>query len=105
MAFCGGSTSCLNKKKHLVERAGWFDLVEPSTGQDHRYYTVPRFSRDGDIDGTLYITDSDDNPNVFKLNRNDDDLWLNNNWTKPANKWNPKDEFVFRLRNCGFSVR
>ena len=44
-------------------------------------------------------TDSDGNPNVFKLERNDDGLWLNDNWAKPDNEWNPDNKFVFRLRN------
>ena len=43
--------------------------------------------------------DSDGNPNVFNLERNDDGLWLNNNWAKPDNTWNPDNKFVFRLRN------
>jgi len=40
------------------------------------------------------------NPNVFKLNRDGDDLWLNNNWANPENQWNPNNEFVFRARKC-----
>lgn len=43
--------------------------------------------------------DSDGNPNVFNLERNDDGLWMNNNWAKPDNTWNPDNKFVFRLRN------
>ena len=45
-------------------------------------------------------TDSDGNPNVFNLERNEDGLWLNNNWAKPDNTWNPDNKFAFRLRNC-----
>lgn len=50
------------------------------------------------LDGVLYISDPDGNPNVFKLERNEDGLWLNNNWARPDNKWNPNNQFVFRLR-------
>jgi len=65
------------------------------------------------MDGVPYTTDSDGNPSVFNVERNDDDLWLNNNIAHPTNKWNPKNEFVFRLRKyspfraikCGFSFR
>ena len=65
------------------------------------------------MDGVPYITDSDGNPSVFNVERNDDDLWLNNNIAHPTNKWNPKNEFVFRLRKYspfrvtkrGFSFR
>lgn len=54
---------------------------------------------DGVIDDASHNTDSDGNPNVFKLERNDDGLWLNDNWAKPDNEWNPNNKFVFRLRN------
>ena len=43
-------------------------------------------------------SDPDGNPNVFKLNRDGDDLWLNNNWANPENQWNSNNEFVFRTR-------
>ena len=43
--------------------------------------------------------DSDGNPNVFNVNRNEDGKeWLNNNWANPTNKWNLDNEFVFHLR-------
>lgn len=44
------------------------------------------------------IADSDGNPNVFNLERNDDGLWLYVGWAGPDREWNPDDEFVFRLR-------
>src|ERR1700733_14301561 len=63
------------------------------------------------FDGVAYITDSDGNPNVFNVERDEDGLWLNNNFAKPTNKWNPENKFLFRLRKyflsaligCGFS--
>ena len=54
---------------------------------------------DSVTDDVPHNTDSDGNPNVFALERNDDGLWLNDNWAKPDNEWNPDSEFVFRLRN------
>lgn len=39
--------------------------------------------------------DSDGNPNVFNVNRNDDGLWLNANNGRPDNEWNPENRFVF----------
>jgi hypothetical protein len=62
------------------------------------------------LDGALYNSDPDGNPNVFKLERNDDGSWLNNNLAKPDNEWNPNNQFVFSLRKsflsaliwCGF---
>ena len=53
---------------------------------------------DSGIDGASYNTDSDGNLNVFNLNRNDDGVWLDNNWAKPDNRWNPDNELVFRFR-------
>lgn len=58
------------------------------------------YSKGGGLEGTRHITDSDGNPNVFNVNRNDDGKpWLNTNWTKPDNEWNLDNELVFRLRN------
>ena len=54
---------------------------------------------DGVTDGVPHNTDSDGNQNVFNLESNDDGLWLNDNWAKPDNEWNPNNKFVFRLRN------
>ena len=49
-------------------------------------------------DGAAYKTDRDGNPDVFKLKHDENGLWLNDNWTKPENRWNPDNEFVFALR-------
>ncbi len=51
------------------------------------------------------ITDRDGNPNVFKLERNEDGLWLNDNWTNPDNRWNPDNGFVFVSRKSLHSKR
>ena len=51
------------------------------------------------MEGIVHITDSDGNPNVFELKRNDNGKrWLNANWTNPDDKWNLDNEVVFRLR-------
>ena len=55
-------------------------------------------------DGAAYKTDRNGNPNVFNLKRNEDGLWLEDNWAKPENRWNPDNEFVFRLRKCFLSA-
>lgn len=59
---------------------------------------------DSVTDDVPHNTDSDGNPNVFKLERNDDGLWLNDNWAKSDNEWNPDNKFVFRLRNYFLSA-
>ena len=50
------------------------------------------------MDGTTYITDRDDNPNVFNLNADDARLKLNTNNAKPTNRWNHNNRFVFLSR-------
>mgnify|MGYP001570051067 CR=1 FL=1 len=51
------------------------------------------------MDGATHNPDADGNPNVFELERNDDGkLWLNNDWTKPDNRWNLDNRLSFRLR-------
>ena len=50
------------------------------------------------MDGRLYETDADGNPNVFNVERNSDGSWLNNDWTNSDNHWNADNEIVFRLR-------
>jgi hypothetical protein len=37
-------------------------------------------------------------PNVFGLDRDGDGLWLDRNWADPEVRWDPYNEFVFRLR-------
>jgi hypothetical protein len=47
----------------------------------------------------MHITDSDGNPHVFNVKRNDDGKsWLNTDWNDPDNQWNLDNEVVFRLR-------
>ena len=55
-------------------------------------------------DGIADTTDRNDNPNVFNLNWNGEQLNLNGNNAKPDNRWNADNEFVFRFRNCVLSV-
>ena len=55
------------------------------------------YSTDGGIDGLSYITDSDGNLNVFNVERDDNDQWLNTNWFNPRNTWNDDNHFVFVL--------
>src|SRR3989344_5446388 len=92
------------KRNNLVRYAGGFLI--PHTIQPNLFIETG-----SGADGMAYRTDRDGNPNVFNLERNEDGLWLNDNWTNPTNKWNPDNEFVFRLRKyvlsalteCGFS--
>ena len=47
--------------------------------------------------GMKQITDSGGDPDVFKLVRRDDGLWLDDRWAIPGLEWSPNDKFVFRL--------
>ena len=49
--------------------------------------------------GALYITDSVGNPNVFNVNHDDDDQWLNANNGHADNFWNADNRFAFVPRN------
>ncbi len=62
------------------------------------------YSKDGGIEDVLYITDSDGDPNVFNVNRNDSELWLNANHAHSGNLWNPDNLWAFcPPRNCFLS--
>ena len=45
--------------------------------------------------GALYISGSDGNLNIFKVEHDDNDLWLNGNNGNPDNFWGGHDRFVF----------
>jgi hypothetical protein len=42
-------------------------------------------------------TDRNGNPNVFKLKRNENGLWLNGNFADPGHGWYPRVGLVFSL--------
>lgn len=45
--------------------------------------------------GIMHITDSDGNPKLFNVERNDDGKrWLNSNWGNADNEWNPEHVFL-----------
>ncbi len=89
------------KRKNLVWRAGRFTIANKiQLGLLNSQTVVIR--RAVAQDGASYNTDSDGNPNVFNLERNSDGLWLNDNWAKPTNRWNPNNSFVFRPESISF---
>lgn len=45
----------------------------------------------------LIRTDSDGNRNIFNVEHDNDELWLNWNNGNPDNVWNPDNRFVFVL--------
>ena len=60
------------------------------------------YSKGSGIDGALYATDSNGNPNVLNANRNDDGQWVNTYWDNPDNQWNDNGAFVFPLSESLF---
>ena len=46
----------------------------------------------------IHFRDSNGYPNVFNVEHDDDDLWLNANYANPDNVWNGDNRFVFRSR-------
>lgn len=60
----------------------------------------------GGIGSLLYITDSNGNPNVFNVEHNSDEHWLNANNGNADNFWNPDNVWVFgRRKSIYFSPR
>ena len=47
------------------------------------------------MEGALHITDSNGNPNVLGINRNDKGRWLNAYNGNADNRWNRESGFVF----------
>lgn len=59
--------------------------------------------KDQPLDEWLYIgmkqiADSFGYPDVFRLDRRENGLWLDGVWARPDDKWNPENAFVFSLR-------
>jgi hypothetical protein len=55
--------------------------------------------------GHVHITDSNGNPSVFNVKRNDDGKrWLNANYANPENRWNLDNVIVVVLRNSLHSL-
>lgn len=84
----------------IVERAKVFSLGKVPA-------EVAPYLRMADTDqplGDLYFTamepiaDSDGDPNVFELERDEDGSWLRGDWADPDDQWRPRDQFVFALR-------
>lgn len=62
-------------------------------------FEIVQASRGSDTGGISHTIASDGNAMVFKLNRNGSELWLNDNYANPQNRWNLDNRIVFRLRN------
>ena len=54
-------------------------------------------STGGVPDGCAYVTDSDDYPNAFKVEHDDNGRWLNSNDAKPNDHWDPGNLDIARV--------
>ena len=108
VALCLVSTSPLSAQVQPPEVewartfgwAGQFDAGRSVQQTKDGGYIVAGYTSSGAGGSDVYLvkTDANGNPNVFKLNRNEDKFWLNDNWANPDREWNLENEFVFRLR-------
>ena len=74
------------------------ELCPPDTGPNYRLKYKDQPLGEYVSIGMKQITDSGGNPSGFNLSRDDGGLWLDDDWAKPSNTWNPGSEFVFRFR-------
>lgn len=67
----------------------------------NRGYDTAHFehSRGSAIGGASHATDQGGDLNVFSVEHNEDELWLNDNNGQPDNQWNSDNRFVFVRRN------
>ncbi len=72
---------------------GHYDAEDRGTPADSP--EIAQASRDGDMDGILYISDGD--PNLLNANRNDNGRWLNAYYDRPDNRWNRNNGFAFAV--------
>jgi hypothetical protein len=84
----------------LYEKAEYFglDLCPPEIGPELRFKYKDQPLNEWKYIAMKPITDSDDDPYVFKLGRNDGGLWLDSYWAYPDRYWDLDDEMVFCLR-------
>ncbi len=74
------------------------ELCPPEVGPRYRLAYTDQPMNEWLLIGMKQIVVRDGNPDVFKLVRGVDGLWLNGSWAKPDFRWNADDEFVFRAR-------
>ncbi|MDO8569521.1 MAG: hypothetical protein Q7R89_01945, partial [bacterium] len=74
------------------------ELCPADTGPNYRLKYQNQPLNEWIYMGMKQITDSVGRPDVFRLGRFDDGLWLHDDWAEPVSEWRPHDEFVFRLR-------
>jgi hypothetical protein len=95
LGFPKGATT-----KEIYERAEelGLELCPAEVGPQYRLKYANQPMNEWLRIGMKQIVGRDGRPDVFRLARFGDGLWLNGRWTKPDSGWDPDDEFAFRLR-------
>ena len=73
------------------------ELCPAETGLNLRLKYTNQPMNEWFVIGMKQITDRHGNPYVFDLARNEHGLWLHGHWAEPEYRWNPDNQFVFRL--------
>jgi len=74
------------------------DLCPAEVGPHYRLKYQDQHMNEWIYIGVRPIIGSNGDPCVFHLNRNDDGLWLDDDWAPPYSEWDLGNEFVFCVR-------
>jgi hypothetical protein len=94
LGFENGATT--NEIYKRAEELG-LELCPAEVGPQLRLQYVNQPMNEWVFIGMKQIPARDGDPFVFDLERNEDGLWLNNNWADPEGGWSPGSEFIFYL--------
>lgn len=74
------------------------ELCPPEVGPQYRLQYTNQPMGEWFFIAMKQISDPDGGPSVFNLRHGDDGVWLYYHWAEPDDRWNPDNQFVFRLR-------
>lgn len=97
LGFPKGKNPTTDQIYQRIEELG-LELCPAETGPRYRLQYENQPLGEWVYIGMKQITDSRDDPFVFRVERLGDGLWLRSIWARPGHAWFPGDEFLFRLR-------
>lgn len=98
VADLGFKTSATTDQIYERAQALGLELCPPDTGPNYRLKYKDQPLNEWVRIGMKQITDPGGYPSVFRLGRDDDGLWLDDDWAGPGSTWDPGRGFVFRFR-------
>ena len=98
VADLGFKTSATTDQIYERAQTLGLELCPPDTGPNYRLKYKDQPLNEWVRIGMKQIADSGGDPDVFRLGRSGDGLWLDSRWALPDDTWNPDGGFVFRLR-------